>query len=426
MNYVSTKILEAQPAPDGTVGAWVWVRKNLISSPLNIILTLIGLYAIYKLFYVLINFGIVTAVWTGEDRDACLADKIGREVGACWPYVHAKFGQFMYGFYTHEERWRVNVTGLLGLLFLVPLLIPKVPYKTLNAVLFFVIYPFIAFYLLVGKIPFTTTLAYISLFASIAVLVYAIFAPTNKRLWVAFGASLLIAFYVLFYMGLGALPHVESSRWGGFLVSLVVAITGIVVSMPVSIMLALGRRSRLPVVRFFSVGFIELIRGVPLITVLFFATYVLPFFIPREWSPDGLLRVLIGVSLFSAAYLAEIIRGGLQAIPKGQFEGAQALGLSYSKMMGLIVLPQALKHVIPGIVNTFIGLFKDTTLVIIVSILDLLGVLRASFADSKWSTPTTFFTAFLFAGIIYFVCCYAMSRYSIFVENRLNTGHKRS
>jgi general L-amino acid transport system permease protein len=204
-----------------------------------------------------------------------------------------------------------------------------------------------------------------------------------------------------------------------------VAVTGIVVSMPLSILLALGRRSELPIIKSFCVGFIELVRSVPLITILFFATYMLPFFIPRSWSPDGLLRVLIGVSLFSAAYLAEVIRGGLQAIPKGQFEGAQALGLSYPKMMGLVVLPQALKHVIPGIVNTFIGLFKDTTLVSIVSIMDLLGQIRTSFSDPKWSTPTTFFTGFAFAGLIYFIFCYAMSRYSMFIEKRLNTGHKR-
>jgi len=205
----------------------------------------------------------------------------------------------------------------------------------------------------------------------------------------------------------------------------VVAITGIVASLPLGILLALGRRSGLPIVRAFSVAFIEFWRGVPLITVLFFAAYMLPLFLPGDWSIDVLLRALIGVAVFSAAYMAEVIRGGLQAIPKGQYEGAMALGLGYWKTMGLIVLPQALRHVIPGIVNNFIGLFKDTTLVLTVSIFDLLGQLRAAFADPNWATPTTLFTGFAFAGIIYFAFCFGMSRYSLFVERRLQTGHRQ-
>jgi len=171
--------------------------------------------------------------------------------------------------------------------------------------------------------------------------------------------------------------------------------------------------------------FIEFWRGVPLITVLFFATYMLPLFMPANWSIDSLLRALVGVALFSAAYMAEVVRGGLQAIPRGQYEGAMALGIGYWKMMGLIILPQALKLVIPGIVNTFIGLFKDTTLVMIVAIFDFLGQLRAAFADPNWSAPSTLFTGFAFAGIVYFVFCFGMSRYSLFVERRLNTGYRR-
>jgi general L-amino acid transport system permease protein len=227
-------------------------------------------------------------------------------------------------------------------------------------------------------------------------------------------------------MGLdhGGLPVVDTRLWGGLLVTLVVSVTGIVTSMPVGIALALGRRSTIPLIRIFSITFIELWRGVPLITVLFFATYMLPLFVPAGFTVDGLVRVLIGIALFAGAYTAEVIRGGLQAIPRGQGEAANALGLSWWKTTGLIVMPQALRHVIPGLVNRFIALFKDTSLVSIVSLFDLLGSLRASFADPVWATPTTLFTGFAFTGLIYFVFCFGMSRYSLFVERRLNV-HRR-
>jgi general L-amino acid transport system permease protein len=232
---------------------------------------------------------------------------------------------------------------------------------------------------------------------------------------------------VIAAMGLdrGGLSIVDTRLWGGLLVTLVVSVTGIVTSMPVGIALALGRRSTIPLIRIFSIMFIEFWRGVPLITVLFFATYMLPLFLPGNFTVDGLVRVLIGIALFAGAYTAEVIRGGLQAIPRGQSEAASALGLSWGKTTGLIVMPQALRHVIPGLVNSFIALFKDTSLVSIVSIFDLLGQLRASFSDPVWATPTTLFTGFAFTGLIYFVFCFGMSRYSLFVENRLN-AHRRS
>ncbi|UTD29223.1 amino acid ABC transporter permease [Bradyrhizobium sp. WD16] len=222
----------------------------------------------------------------------------------------------------------------------------------------------------------------------------------------------------------GGLPIVDTRQWGGLLVTLVVSVTGIVASMPIGIALALGRRATIPLIRLFSIIFIEFWRGVPLITVLFFATYMLPLFLPGNFTIDGLLRVLIGVALFSGAYNAEVVRGGLQALPRGQAEAASALGLSYWKTTGLVILPQALRHVIPGLVNSFIALFKDTTLVLIVAIFDLLGSLRAAFSDPTWATPTTLFTGFSFAGLIYFAFCFGMSRYSLFVEHRLN-AHRR-
>jgi general L-amino acid transport system permease protein len=221
------------------------------------------------------------------------------------------------------------------------------------------------------------------------------------------------------------LRPVETRLWGGLLVTLIVAVTGIVVSLPLGILLALGRRSKMPVVRMLSIAFIEFWRGVPLVTVLFFAMYMLPLFLPRDVTFDTLLRALVGVAVFSAAYMAEVVRGGLQSIPRGQYEAASALGLGYWRTMLFVVLPQALTLVIPGIVNNFIGLFKDTTLVLIVAIFDLLGQLRSAFSDPNWATPVTLYTGFAFAGMIYFVCCFAMSRYALFVERRLAVPGRR-
>ena len=209
------------------------------------------------------------------------------------------------------------------------------------------------------------------------------------------------------------------------LVTLIVAVTGIVASLPIGILLALGRRSKMPAIRLLSVTFIEMVRGVPLITVLFMASVMLPLFLPSGVNFDKLLRALVGVALFSSAYMAEVVRGGLQAIPKGQYEAARALGLTYWMMMIFIILPQALRIVIPGIVNTFIGLFKDTTLVSIVGLFDLLGIIQAGFADQKWVSPTTAPTGYLGAAFIFFVFCFAMSRYSMYMERRLATGYRR-
>jgi general L-amino acid transport system permease protein len=234
-----------------------------------------------------------------------------------------------------------------------------------------------------------------------------------------FGVFPIIGFFLL-VGGMLGLAHVETREWGGFLITLVISFTGIIFSLPLGIVLALGRRSDLPIIRTLCIAFIEVWRGVPLITVLFFATYMLPFFLPGSWKIDGLLRVLIGVVLFAGAYMAEVVRGGLQAIPRGQFDGAMALGLGYWRMMGLVILPQALRLVIPGIVNSFISLFKDTSLVLIVSIFDLLGQLRAAFADPTWATPVTLFTGFAFTGMIYFLVSFGMSRYALFMERQLN------
>jgi general L-amino acid transport system permease protein len=373
--YVATTMVAPRRAPVRVSGAWGFVRTRLLNSPTNILLTFACALLLWFTVIPTVKFLLVDAVWQGSDRNACLPETIGRPVGACWPFIQAKLSQFIYGFYPEAERWRVDLTFLLGALLLVPLLIPQLPAKAANASLFFIAFPVVAFVLLHG--------------------------------------------------GYGGLTVVPTRLWGGMLVTLVVAITGIVASMPIGIALALGRRSSIPLIRFGCIAFIEFWRGVPLITVLFFATYMLPLFLPGNFTVDGLVRVLIGVALFAGAYNAEVIRGGLQAIPRGQAEAASALGLSWWRTTRLVVLPQALRHVIPGLVNSFIALLKDTSLVSIVALFDLLGQLRAAFADPAWSSPSTLFTGFAFTGIIYFVLCFGMSRYSLFVERRLN-AHRRS
>jgi general L-amino acid transport system permease protein len=500
-SFVRQELVPERAAPVKTTGFVGFLRTRLFNSPTNILLTIASVLLLWFTVVPALKFLLLDAVWHGTDRNACLAENAGHPVGACWPYVQAKFTQFIYGFYPEPERWRVDLTFILAALLLLPLLIPRLPAKGVNAGLFFIAFPVVAFFLLrggglsgfgvswtasllsgfvdsidgagreltsVGEVTavigpllvvagklvvlFSTAISYLiwpltwlrdqiqvssrpvwADFAATAAIVSVLLFVLNGSIrtgWRALVISLAIfagIAVVIAVMGLdhGGLPLVDTRLWGGLLVTLVVSVTGIVTSMPVGIALALGRRSTIPLIRIFSIAFIEFWRGVPLVTVLFFATYMLPLFLPGSFTIDGLVRVLIGIALFAGAYNAEVIRGGLQAIPRGQGEAASALGLSWWKTTALIVMPQALRHVIPGLVNSFIALFKDTSLVSIVALFDLLGSVRASFADPVWATPTTLFTGFAFAGMIYFVFCFGMSRYSLFVENRLN-AHRRS
>jgi general L-amino acid transport system permease protein len=459
--FVREQLVPERAAPVKTTGFVGFLRTRLFNSPTNIMLTILGALLLWVTVVPAVRFLLIDAVWTGTDRNACLAKNPTDSVGACWPFIQAKFAQFMYGFYPEAERWRVNLTFFLAAILLAPLLIPRLPAKGINAGLFFIALPFVAFFLLHGgglkgfgiswiagalagligslggraltgpltqlQLPFWADFAATAAIVSLLAFVLSGGVRTG---WRALVTSLVIFAgigIIIAVMGLdrGGLPVVDTRLWGGLLVTLVVSVTGIVASMPVGIALALGRRSSIPLIRVFSVTFIEFWRGVPLITVLFFATYMLPLFLPGNFTVDGLVRALIGIALFAGAYQAEVIRGGLQAIPRGQGEAASALGLTWGKTTGLIVMPQALRHVIPGLVNSFIALFKDTSLVSIVALFDLLGQLQASFSDPNWSTPNTLFTGFAFAGLIYFTFCFAMSRYSLFVENRLN-AHRRN
>ncbi len=440
--YMAIALVPPRAPPQGRGRGWRWVRSNLAGSVPQVLLTLFGLWLVYMIVPPLLSFFITDAVWTGEDRTACLPPQEGVSVGACWPFIRAKFDQLIYGFYPADERWRVNIAYGLGALLLVPLLVPRLPGKRLNMVLFFGIFPVIAFVLLTGgHLRLPAFLGWLSpglgfwgdAVICALLLVGFVAGPTVLRNGIAAARMavrrlllpLAVAGFVLLAVDLdfGLVP-VETRLWGGLLVTLVITLVGVCVSLPLGILLALGRRSRLPLVRISSVVFIEFWRGVPVITVLFFATYMLPLFLPGDMSIDALLRALVGVALFASAYMAEVVRGGLQAIPKGQYEGAEALGLGQGLSMRLVVLPQALRVVIPGIANTFIGLFKDTTLVLIVAIFDLLGAMRAAFTDPNWATPTTLFTGFGFAGLIYFAFSFGMSRYSMALERHLNRNQR--
>ena len=358
------------PPPRSEIGIWGWIYHNLLSTKLNFFITLATIYLLWVIIPPSLNWLFFNAVFEGASRDECRA--IMRETGekgACWAFIGHRFELFVYGFYPEAERWRVNLSFILMLAALVPVLFDNVPYRS-KAMIGSAIAPFVIGWLLIG--------------------------------------------------GWGLEP-VPTNLFGGCMLTLVIGVTGIVGSLPLGIALALGRQSHLPALRIVCVAFIEFIRGVPLITLLFVASTMLNYFLPPGTTFDLLLRVLIMVTLFASAYIAEVVRGGLQAIPKGQTEAADAMGLKYWQSMRLIILPQALKISIPGIVNTFIGLYKDSTLVVIIGMLDVIGVGRASLADTKWQGLST--EVYVFVAIFFFISCIAMARYSLYLEKKLHTGH---
>jgi general L-amino acid transport system permease protein len=361
------------PPPAAMRGIWGWTRANLFSSVSNGVLTVVILLALVLVIPPLVQFLLIDSVWSGADRDACLPSQTRPDIGACWPFVRDRFAFFIYGSYPVELRWRVDLFFLMLAIGTIWLLWLDAPRRDLAAAYMFIAVPIASFALLYG-------------------------AP-------AIG-----------------LARIDTALWGGVLVTIVVASVGIVASLPLGVVLALGRRSRLPAVKVLSVAFIEFVRGVPLITVLFMASVMLPLFVPAGWSPDKLLRALVAVAVFSSAYMAEVVRAGLQAIPRGQYEAARALGLGYWPMMRLVVLPQALKATIPNIVNSYVALFKDTTLVFFVGIFDFLKTIEVARVDPKWATPVTSATGYAFAAIFYLAFCYSMSRYARGVERRLDVS----
>jgi general L-amino acid transport system permease protein len=353
------------PPPLRQAGPIAWIRDNLLGSPLDIALTLLAGYLVVTLLPPLLNWAIFDATWSGETRADCKAE------GACWVFLKVRINQFIYGFYPEAAQWRVNLTGLILLGLGLWLLLPRAPAKGWVAGFALIVFPGIAYLLLDGG-----------------------------------------------YLGL---THVESAKWGGVSLTIVVAVVGIVIALAFGILLALGRRSELPVVSGLCTAYIEFIRAVPLITILFMASVMLPLFLPEGVNFAKVLRAIIGVALFWSAYMAEAVRGGLQAVPRGQYEAAEAIGLSYWRSMGLVILPQALKYSIPGIVNTIISLVKDTTLLLLIGIFELLGMVQAAASDPQWLG--NFVEGYVFVALVFFVVCFGLSRYSQHLERKLDTGH---
>lgn len=354
------------PPPAGRPGAGRWLRERLFSSPLNTLLTVLAAWLLLMALPPLAEWLFIKAHWHGSAQ-ACRADP----AGACWSFIADKYRFILFGTYPYEQQWR-------------PLL------------------------------------ATVIMIATVA-------ASGMRRFWsvrlVFIWIAGLAASGVLMWGGMLGLDYVEDTLWGGLPVTLMLSVFGIAAAFPLGVVLALGRRSNLPAIRALCVVYIELIRGVPLISLLFMASVMLPLFFPEGLDIDKLLRAQIAIILFTAAYIAEIVRGGLQAIPRGQYEGAESLGLSYWQTMRKIILPQALRLVVPPIVSTFIGLFKDTSLVIIIGTFDLMLTVKTAMADIAWQGFSA--EGYVFVGLIYFAFCFAMSKYGRALEKRLGTGYSR-
>jgi general L-amino acid transport system permease protein len=432
----------AAPPPSSTIGVVGWMRANLFSSVPNALLTLLGAYVAFVFFQAIINWALIDAVWEAQNRRQCL-DQVGR-AGACWPGVAAWIPNLLYGLYPKDQVWRINLGGLVLVAWAVPLWLPRVRSKVGIGLSLVLLYPMLASYLFLGgdKGLAWTLLIAVGLAAFLWVWLTALTEMTTGRPFGDFVASRLgagedearatllrrIAYAVLYAVALllvsqWHLAEVSTRFWGGLFLTVVISGFGITFSLPAGVVLALGRRSKMPLISLFATAFIELFRSVPLITILFMFNTMLPLFLPEGVEVNRLLRAIVAVCLFASAYMAEIVRGGLQAIPRGQYEAAAAVGLGFWQSTGLIVLPQALRIMIPTIVGNFIGLFKDTTLVSIIGLFDLLSMARAVGEDTTWLGM--FIEPFFFITLIYFVVCFAMSQYSLNLERRLGTGQRR-
>jgi general L-amino acid transport system permease protein len=361
-----TQLVSTEKAPSSSVGVFAWMRSQLFSSPINSLLTILSVWLLLATVPAMVDWFLISANATASTADECR-----KSTGACWAMIVEKHRLILFGLYPYDEQWR----------------------------------PMIATGILVGSIILSGW----------------------RKLWniwllVVWTVSLTVV-AILMWGGMLGLTYVENTQWGGLPLTLILSTFGIALAFPLGIVLALGRRSNMPAIKSICIVYIELIRGVPLISLLFMSAVMLPLFLPEGMSIDKLLRAQIAIILFAAAYMAETIRGGLQAIPKGQFEGADSLGLSYWQQMRLIVLPQALKIVIPPLVGLFIALFKDTSLVVIIGIFDLTQAAKAALTDQAWRGFSV--EVYIFISAIYFVFCYSMSKYSQSLEKRLATGHER-
>lgn len=428
--FVRETMLPQRPAPASEVGAIGWLRENLFSGPLNTALTVLGLAAVYWLvshYYAWFAHSVWNANSMAECRQIISATWGEGASGACWAVIKHRWHQYLFGFYPPELYWRPVLVFVLLFVALAPVLFSALPRRML---IFSALFPMLAIWLLWGGSIWSEGMIVLGI-----LLGYLVMRGIDRRLpgFGIFGAIVTALAFWLWLAGpladllQSVLPvwitPVNSDRFGGFLLAVTLGVGGIVMSLPLGIVLALGRRSDMLLIKALSVGFIEFIRGVPLITLLFVASLLLNYFLPPGTQFDIILRVMILVTLFAAAYIAEVIRGGLAALPRGQYEAADSLGLDYWKAQRLIILPQALKISIPGIVSTFIGMFKDTTLVVFVGLFDpLKGISDFVRADFAWKG--IYWEPYLFVGAIFFLFNFSMSRYSMYLENKLKHDHR--
>ena len=420
-SFVRHEMLSERAPPVGERGVLKWARENLFSSVFNTIMTIVSVWVIYS-----IAVGVApwffNGVWNAQTTRECY-EILDGENGACFAVLQERFPQLIYGFkYPSSEYWRPNLATVLLLIALAPVLFRRLPKGLL---VFTVIYPFLAYWLIWGGSILIPTVAFVGCFIGVAC-----YKKFSSGAFVTAIILSLISAYLCWFLGgyliswnetFLSLEIVPSRDMGGFMLNLLLGTIAVSLSIPLGIALALGRQSNMPIIKWICVVFIEFIRGVPLITLLFVANVILAFFFPPETSIDLILRVIIMMTFFNSAYIAEVVRGGLAALPSGQYEAANSLGLDYSQSMRFIILPQALKISIPGIVNVSVGMLKDTTLVSIISMFDLVGMIRGPILSSTdWNG--VYWELFGAAAAIFFVVCFTVSKYSQWLERQLETG----
>tara|TARA_B100000925_G_scaffold285560_1_gene262051 strand:- start:843 stop:2129 length:1287 start_codon:yes stop_codon:yes gene_type:complete len=422
-SFVRKEMISERVPPATERGVIKWVRENLFSSVFNTIMTFVSVWIIYSIVVAAAPW-FINGVWDAKTVRECY-DLLDGKSGACFAVLNERFPQLIYGFkYPSSEYWRPNLATLLLLVALAPILFRKLPRQLL---VFSAIYPFLAFWLIWGGSILTSVSAFFG--CVIALVCYRRFSSGSFAIAVivSIGAAYIWWSIGGYIAGLNesffALEAVPSRDMGGFMLNLLLGTIAVCLSIPLGVALALGRQSDMPIIKWICVVFIEFIRGVPLITLLFVANVILAFFFPPDTSIDLILRVLIMMTFFNAAYIAEVVRGGLAALSKGQYEAADSIGLDYTQSMRFIILPQALKISIPGIVNVSVGMLKDTTLVSIISMFDLVGMIRGPILSSTdWNG--VYWELFGAAAAIFFVVCFSVSKYSQWLERQLETDKR--
>ena len=421
--FVRHETLPPSPPPASETGIVKWMRENLFSSVTNSILTLAALYAIYSILSGSMPW-ILGGIWQAPSLQACREILAGDSAG-CFAVLTERWHQLIFGFkYPQEAYWRPTLAFVLLIVAVAPVLFANLPRRML---ILTGLYPFIGFWLIWGGTIMAPLMGLVGF-----IVAYMVFQRLERSSFAMGVLSGLIAAIIVWTIGgyvsdamsgFFALEQIPSRDMGGFMLNIILGTVCVSLSLPIGILLALGRQSKMPIIKIICVVFIEFIRGVPLITLLFVANVVLAYFLPPGTTFDLILRVIIMITMFSSAYIAEVIRGGLAALPRGQYEAGDSLGLDYAQSMRLIILPQALKISIPGIVNVAVGLFKDTTLVSVISMFDLVGMIRGPIlASTEWNG--VYWELFGFASLLFFIICYGISQYSQWLERQLATDHR--